>query len=597
MAIQLSKTFLKQVFGIFREELKNWKSYVLTSLGIGLAINFFSGNKLTAIASYIIPFFVQISRATANGYKKRHENILATLPQARKDPTFVMDSAGQVLLAGGYTKTIFSDKNVQNIKDVIDGDISLFIDGICTDSDQAPLEVYSPLFNAWYDVRVTTRELHNESRHADYLVWFTDITPRKEREFKIERLLQFSTELIDSERLVMENDTLFYELAKIIISGNFQAVFITQRNVQSGILEGWVYKRSINDGQVETSQLIKIDHTKNAPILLSQAMAEVIYVNRSPTQTKADFETQYPFNPHVKAFVGINIDNFVNYHSKDIAVIAFNKIGGVSVLDKSYMKALVNTARSTSNLVCLANQNEELFFQSVMGLCAAAEHCDEITGKHVLRVNEYARVIATHLGYDNKIVKTIGQVAALHDIGKIPIQDLIKFTGNYSATQRSEMEMHAIFGAHIIETMLSYSKHRDPRLELAKKIALNHHQMWNGQGYPKLERDGVIIDPTSQNIADYTSLNPLKGNAIPEPALIVSLADNYDALRSKRQYKPAFSHEKTAAILAQDDRTHFHGEDRFGPRVWAVFKDHHQKFDLIYERMRDDFGSASKDKN
>jgi HD-GYP domain-containing protein (c-di-GMP phosphodiesterase class II) len=66
------------------------------------------------------------------------------------------------------------------------------------------------------------------------------------------------------------------------------------------------------------------------------------------------------------------------------------------------------------------------FLQKVMGLCAAAEYSDEITGRHILRVNAYSRFIAKELGFDIEFVENIGRVAALHDIGKVAIPELIK---------------------------------------------------------------------------------------------------------------------------------------------------------------------------
>ena len=99
---------------------------------------------------------------------------------------------------------------------------------------------------------------------------------------------------------------------------------------------------------------------------------------------------------------------------------------------------------------------------------------------------------------------------------------------------------------------------------MAVEIARSHHEQWNGSGYP----DG------------------LKGEQIPISARILAVADIYDALRSERAYKPAFSHEKTYKILTvEDDRpdptTHF------GPRLLEVFKTYHEEFNQIRKRLED----------
>nr|MDA3948652.1 hypothetical protein [Spirochaeta sp.] len=76
------------------------------------------------------------------------------------------------------------------------------------------------------------------------------------------------------------------------------------------------------------------------------------------------------------------------------------------------------------------------------------------------------------------------------------------------------------------------------------------------------------------------------GDTIPQEALVVSLADKYDALRSCRQYKPSFSHEKTRALLAHDDRTGLRGAEMFGPEVFEVFMDTHEAFEKIYATVK-----------
>ena len=224
--------------------------------------------------------------------------------------------------------------------------------------------------------------------------------------------------------------------------------------------------------------------------------------------------------------------------------------------------------------------------QKVMGLCAAAEFSDEITGKHILRVNAYSRLIAEELDFDSDFVEDIGRVASLHDIGKVAIPELIKLSKPYNLDQRQKMQMHTIYGAHIIETMMEYSEKEDPRMVMARNIALHHHQTFNGKGYPLLKSNGVILPPNGRNYADYQNNAPLQGKEIPTEALIVGLADRYDALKSRRPYKEAYSHDKTLAVMTKDDRLGISGRDWYGDAIWHVFEKQHLRFKELFENMQ-----------
>ena len=147
--------------------------------------------------------------------------------------------------------------------------------------------------------------------------------------------------------------------------------------------------------------------------------------------------------------------------------------------------------------------------------------------------------------------------------------------------------MHPIYGAQIIARMMNESS-REYKFDMAYRIALNHHQMWNGKGYPSvINKEGSIIELSSRHYTDYLSYTPPSGTDIPMEALFVSLADKYDALRSPRHYKPAFTHEKTIGILRKDDRSGVPGEDVFGEKIMQLFMDNHLKFNAIYESMKD----------
>ena len=101
------------------------------------------------------------------------------------------------------------------------------------------------------------------------------------------------------------------------------------------------------------------------------------------------------------------------------------------------------------------------------------------------------------------------------------------------------------------------------RLQMAAEIALNHHEQWDGSGYP----------------------SGRKGKEIPLSARIVALADIYDALRSKRSYKPGFSHQRACRIVLEgDDR--FDPTSHFDPKLLSIFAEHHAGMADIWARRR-----------
>ncbi len=185
-------------------------------------------------------------------------------------------------------------------------------------------------------------------------------------------------------------------------------------------------------------------------------------------------------------------------------------------------------------------------------LARASEFRDTDTGQHIIRVGRYCRIIAEELGMDRDALDLLEQAAKLHDIGKIGIADAILLNpGKLTSEQFAAMQKHSNFGKRIIEGIANSEPDqlrnhaelgskilhagRSPLLRLAMKIALTHHESWDGTGYPL----------------------GLAKNDIPLEGRITAVADVYDALSSKRPYKPAFSLDKCLAIMEDGRGTHF----------------------------------------
>jgi HD-GYP domain-containing protein (c-di-GMP phosphodiesterase class II) len=205
----------------------------------------------------------------------------------------------------------------------------------------------------------------------------------------------------------------------------------------------------------------------------------------------------------------------------------------------------------------LQQDTEEAFLVSIRLLARAAEVHDEDTGNHIIRCNEYAFMMAKKCDMPEDFCKEIHHSAQLHDIGKMSVNSaILTKRGRLDDDERHEMNQHTSYGYQILS--------RSDRLQMAAEIAHSHHEQWNGSGYPQ----------------------GLKGEQIPMSARILGIADIYDALRSERAYKPAFSHEKTYQIITVgDDR--LNPTDHFDPKLLAIFKAHHEDFNQIRKNLED----------
>ena len=166
---------------------------------------------------------------------------------------------------------------------------------------------------------------------------------------------------------------------------------------------------------------------------------------------------------------------------------------------------------------------------------------DENTGNHIERVGILSEFIATKLGLSIDLCNKIRKYSPLHDIGKISIpQSILLKPGKLDDSEWELMKKHTVSGANIIGENSIFT--------VARNIALYHHEKYDGTGYPY----------------------GLKGDEIPIEATIVTIVDVYDALRSARPYKEAFSHEKTVFIIENGDSKV--SPSNFSPYVMEVFK-------------------------
>ena len=180
---------------------------------------------------------------------------------------------------------------------------------------------------------------------------------------------------------------------------------------------------------------------------------------------------------------------------------------------------------------------------TVTSLVHQAESQDAATNGHLRRIMETCRVVASILSFNSvyseqlnySFIYKLQQACILHDIGKVGIPDSILLKpGKLTREEFEVMKQHTTIGAQTLEE--AYPHFQDSSiLKMAIDIAWYHHERWDGKGYPK----------------------GLKGDEIPLAAQIVAICDVYDAIRSVRSYKPAFSHEESLSEIRRECGTHF----------------------------------------
>ena len=187
-------------------------------------------------------------------------------------------------------------------------------------------------------------------------------------------------------------------------------------------------------------------------------------------------------------------------------------------------------------------------------LTRAVEYKDEDIGTHVQRISECTSQLATFLHQDDDFAKLIFVSSPLHDVGKIGVPDHILLKpGALTIDEWQVMKKQPTMGAKILGNRTS------PFLKMGAEIALSHHERWDGGGYP----------------------SGLKHDEIPLSARIMNICDIYDALRSKRPYKPALNHFQVLNIITNGDgRTQ---PEHFDPVILNTFKQHHLAFRDIFD--------------
>jgi putative two-component system response regulator len=248
-------------------------------------------------------------------------------------------------------------------------------------------------------------------------------------------------------------------------------------------------------------------------------------------------------------------------------------LGAVDYITKPFKPAIVRTrVRNHLELKRYRDHLEELVRErtreltltqevTIESLATLAEYRDSETGGHIRRTQKYVKILAEHLQkhsrfkdvLDDATIDLFYKSAPLHDIGKVGVPDNILLKpGKLTTEEFEEIKKHTINGRDAIQAAEKRLGHNS-FLRLAREIAYFHHEKWDGSGYPE----------------------GLKGEEIPVSGRLMALVDVYDALVSKRVYKPPFPHKKAVAIITEGKGTHF------DPDIVDAFLELEEKFKQI----------------
>jgi putative two-component system response regulator len=281
---------------------------------------------------------------------------------------------------------------------------------------------------------------------------------------------------------------------------------------------------------------------KEVPVILMTAYTQMDMAIAGIRHGAFDFIVK-PYNPEYLIY---SIEKAVRY----------NKL---LQMDRDYKHQLETTVEERTKelahaLLSLRNVSREM----IQRLIAMAEFRDTDTGAHISRIGLYSNKIAEAMDMPMDFIENITFASQMHDIGKIGIPDSILLKpGALTKEEFETMKSHCIIG----EKVLAGSSYLN--IKMASSIALNHHERWDGTGYPR----------------------KLKGSAIPIEGRIVMLTDQYDALRSKRPYKPSLSHDDVFKIITGGDGRTI--PEHFDPDVLKAFVDISSVLDEIFVTYSD----------
>jgi len=293
----------------------------------------------------------------------------------------------------------------------------------------------------------------------------------------------------------------------------------------------------VMDGVEALSKIRQKENLKNLPILMVTANTEK--ERDALLQGASDFIGK-PYDIEILCARTLNYAKMNRYYELEA-----NQKDVLEVQVKQRTQELETALK-------LAKQTE---YEISIRLGRASEFRDLETGGHIKRMSHYSKLLASLYGLDEEECELILYAAPLHDIGKVGISDSILLKpGKFEKNEFEIMKQHAALGAKMLEGADQF-----PVLKAGHIIALEHHEKWDGSGYPHAKE--------GRNIHLY--------------ARIIAIADVFDALSSKRCYKEPMPLEKVLSIMKSDAGTHF------DPELIELFLNNLDSFLEIKETYKD----------
>lgn len=293
----------------------------------------------------------------------------------------------------------------------------------------------------------------------------------------------------------------------------------------------------VMDGYETITSIKQSSNWREIPVIV--VTAGTTEVTRTLALGANDFLTK-PYNPEE---LRLRVMNHVR--SKKLSDLAKDMN---SVLEAEVVK-------KTAALRNALKLSQEAEYEISLRLGKAAEFRDKETGLHTRRISELSRHLGMLAGFTEEQCEVIRKSSPLHDVGKIGVPDgILLKPGKLELDEFETMKKHTTIGGAILSDSELY-----PILSAGATIALQHHEKWDGSGYP----------------------SGLKGEEIDLFARIVSIVDVFDALTSERPYKKAFSLEKTVGIM-KEGRCVF-----FDPCLLDLFLENIDNFVVIVEKLKD----------
>lgn len=221
---------------------------------------------------------------------------------------------------------------------------------------------------------------------------------------------------------------------------------------------------------------------------------------------------------------------FVTGMTEEVDEKAGFDVGAVDYITKPISAPIVQARVRTHLSLIRVDALKKSYYDAIHMLGVAGHYNDTDTGVHIWRMAAYSRLLAETIGWGSEHSRLLELAAPMHDTGKIGIPDsVLKKPGKLDAQEWKIMKEHTTIGHGIL------NQSHAPLFQMAAEVALNHHEKWDGSGYP----DG------------------LRQDEIPESARIVALADVFDALAMKRPYKEAWPLDSILSYFKENAGTHF----------------------------------------